>query len=68
MNLLISEIQLVDAVLDDATVWIDGLDSDLALVSVEPEISEWLDDAPSNPRPFWFQPRLSALRSLIVGL
>jgi hypothetical protein len=67
MNLLISELQPVNAVLDWPALWADNLDSDLQSGPVEIEPSDYLEPLPNDRLPAWYQPRVTALRILIVG-
>jgi len=67
MNLLISELQSVDAALDNMILWSDDLGSDLVLGSVEIETFEYQGQFATDRGPVWFQPRLSALRQLFGG-
>ena len=67
MHLVISEFQPADVVLDWPSLWADDLDNDLNLGPVEIEPSDYLEPLPSDRLPAWYQPRIGALRILIVG-
>ena len=67
MNLLSSEMVPVDATLDRAIVWSNDLDCAVALACADLEESDYLEEVPPVGWTVWSWPRLSALRSLIVG-
>jgi hypothetical protein len=67
MNLLISELQPLDAVLDWPTLWAENLDGDQPFRPVEIEPSDYLEPLPTEGLPAWYEPRISALRKVIIG-
>lgn len=67
MNLLISEFQPADAVLDWPILWADDLDGESKLGPVEIEPSDYLEPLPNDRLPAWYQPRVAALRTLFLG-
>jgi hypothetical protein len=67
MNLLISEHQPLDAVLDWPTLWAEGLDAEEARRAADVEPSDDLEPLPTGHLPAWYEPRISALRQAIVG-
>jgi hypothetical protein len=66
MNLLISEMLPVDAVLDRAIPWMDSLNDYLWSQAAEDESQEHAGRIVSSPDPAWYELRLSTLRQVIM--
>ena len=66
MNLLISELLPVDAVLDRAIPWMDDLNDYLSSLATEDESLEHAGRIVSSPEPAWYELRLSILRQVIM--
>ena len=67
MTLLISEMLTADVALDRAIPWVDDAYEYLASLVAEDEIREHEGRVPSGSEPAWYEPRLSALRQVILG-
>ena len=67
MALLISEMLTADGVLERAIPWVDEAYEYLTSLVAEDEIREHEGRVPSGSEPAWYQPRLSALRQVILG-
>jgi hypothetical protein len=66
MNLLISEVQPVDAVLDRAIPWLDNLNEYLSSPLADDESQDHPGRIVSSPEPAWYELRLSMLRQAIM--
>ena len=67
MTLLISEMLPADAVLDRAIPWVEDVYDYLASLAADDESWEHEGRLPSASEPAWYEPRLSALRQVILG-
>ena len=67
MMLLVSEMLPADAVLDRAIPWVEDVYDYVASLAADDEIVEHEGRVPSGPEPAWYEPRMSALRQVILG-
>ena len=67
MNLLISELQPLEAVLDWPIRWAEDLDAEVVPRAIESEPSDYQEPLPADRLPAWYEPRILALRLAIAG-
>ena len=68
MTLLISETFPADAVLDRAIPRMDDVYDYLASQAADDERAEHEGRLAAGPEPAWYEPRISALRQVILGI
>lgn len=68
MTLLISETLAADAVFDRAIPWTEDVYDYLASLAADDETPEHEGRIAAGREPAWYEPRLGALRQVILGI